>query len=161
MVSTLGARESNAGDEFHNLWAARRAVRLLEPKSGLCRVVMEGVSPVDADSLEDIEDLLLGVDSDVYRGFVLKNPREEVIKKLCIRLDSRMLMTSRSHRRVTVQPPSGIVEFELKGFDREASTAHLQQVFPKADAESGALFHANTNGNPRVQYYLLDTHRIA
>jgi hypothetical protein len=73
----------------------------------------------------------------------------------------RVLMTSRSHRRATLQPPSGIVEFELKGFDREASTAHLQQVFPNADAESGVLFHAHTNGNPRVQYYLLDKAQTA
>ncbi len=68
----------------------------------------------------------------------------------------RLLMTSRSHRRVTLKPPSRIVEFELKGFDWEASTAHLQQVFPNFDVKSGALFHDHTNGNPRVQYYLLD-----
>ena len=73
----------------------------------------------------------------------------------------RLLMTSRSHRRATLQTPSGIVEFELKGFDREASTAYLQQVFPNADTESGALFHAHTNGNPRVQYYLLDKAQTA
>jgi hypothetical protein len=68
----------------------------------------------------------------------------------------RLLMTSRSHRRATLKPPSRIVEFELKGFDEEASTAHLQQIFPNVDIKSGALFHDHTNGNPRVQYYLLD-----
>jgi hypothetical protein len=41
-----GARESNAGDDFHVLWAARRALRLLDLRSGLQRVVMEGVTPL-------------------------------------------------------------------------------------------------------------------
>jgi integrase len=35
---TSRARESNGGDDFHVLWAARRALRLLDPHSGnLCR----------------------------------------------------------------------------------------------------------------------------
>jgi hypothetical protein len=33
-----GARESDAGDDFHVLWAAGRAIRLLDPRSGLQRV---------------------------------------------------------------------------------------------------------------------------
>lgn len=68
MVSTPGARESNAGDEFHVLWAARQAVQLLDPRSGLCQVVVEGVSADDAESLESNEDLFLGVDLSEYYG---------------------------------------------------------------------------------------------
>ncbi|MCT7963022.1 DUF4297 domain-containing protein [Laspinema sp. D1] len=64
--STPGARESNAGDEFHILWAARRAVQLLNPRSGLQRVVMEGVSQEDTSKIE--EGLLLGVDLSEYYG---------------------------------------------------------------------------------------------
>jgi hypothetical protein len=64
--STPGARESNAGDEFHVLWAARRAVQLLNPRSGLQRVFMEGVSQEDASEIDD--DLFLGVDLSEYYG---------------------------------------------------------------------------------------------
>ncbi|MGA9768583.1 MAG: hypothetical protein WBV94_06060 [Blastocatellia bacterium] len=69
---------------------------------------------------------------------------------------SRLLMTSRSHRRQTLQPPSDVVECELTGFDSQASTEHLRMVFPVADSASGEIFHDRTGGNPRVQYYLLD-----
>ncbi|MFN8515175.1 MAG: hypothetical protein U0841_21845 [Chloroflexia bacterium] len=47
-----GARESNAGDAFHVLWAARRAVQLLAPHAKLRRVVMEG-DPADGVAVED------------------------------------------------------------------------------------------------------------
>ncbi|MCL1474433.1 hypothetical protein [Argonema antarcticum] len=73
----------------------------------------------------------------------------------------RLLMTSRSHRRATLQPPPGIIEFELQGFNRDASTNHLGQVFPNVDPQNSVLFHNHTNGNPRVQYYLLDKAKTA
>jgi hypothetical protein len=60
-----GARESNAGDDFHVLWAARRALRLLDPRSDLQRVVMEGVTPLET---VDQEDGFLGVDLAEYFG---------------------------------------------------------------------------------------------
>lgn len=69
---------------------------------------------------------------------------------------SRLLMTSRSHRRMTLQPPADVNEYELTGFDQQASTEHLRKVFPEADNAAGAAFHERTDGNPRVQYYLLD-----
>jgi hypothetical protein len=69
---------------------------------------------------------------------------------------SRLLMTSRSHRRITLQPPADVNEYELTGFDQQASTEHLRTVFPDADDASGEVFHERTGGNPRVQYYLLD-----
>jgi hypothetical protein len=68
----------------------------------------------------------------------------------------RLLMTSRSHRRLTLKPSSEVTEHELQGFDKEASTAYLRHFYPDADNVSGAVFHERTNGNPRVQYYLLN-----
>lgn len=65
-LPTPGARESNAGDRFHVLWAARRAVQLLNPRSGLQLVKMEGVSQVDASEIDD--DFFLGVDLSEYYG---------------------------------------------------------------------------------------------
>ena len=138
---TPGARESNAGDRFHVLWAARRAVQLLNPRSDLQRVFMEGLSPVDVSANEIDDDFFLGVDlseyyagekfetasrielsqlkystrhpnkawttsrlcaakntqgtdsvirrlADIFKGFRTHHSREDVLKKLCIRLVS-------------------------------------------------------------------------
>jgi hypothetical protein len=39
----LGAPASNAGDAFHETWALREALRLLDPASGLTALYVEGV----------------------------------------------------------------------------------------------------------------------
>ena len=41
---------SRDGDQFHYLWAARRCLRLLSPKSGLVAVSIEGISAADKGS---------------------------------------------------------------------------------------------------------------
>jgi hypothetical protein len=43
MAEVLGAPASLAGDDFHELWALRHALRLLNPQTDLISVVMEGV----------------------------------------------------------------------------------------------------------------------
>jgi len=69
-------------------------------------------------------------------------------------------MTLRSHRRATLKPHSGIVEFEL-----EVLIGKHQQLtysrFPNADAEKRCIVPCPHNGNPRVQYYLLDKAQTA
>lgn len=65
---SAAARESNAGDDFHILWAMRRAVRLLEPSSDLRRVLVEKVSPQDELRQRTDKDLFLGVDLSEYFG---------------------------------------------------------------------------------------------
>lgn len=57
-----GARESNAGDEFHIIWTARRAIRLLDPNSALEAITVEGLAAADTTS----DDLVLGVDLAEY-----------------------------------------------------------------------------------------------
>lgn len=37
-----GARGSNAGDDFHELWALRKALALLDPDTDLVAVAVEG-----------------------------------------------------------------------------------------------------------------------
>jgi hypothetical protein len=59
-----GARESGAGDQFHVLWAARKAVALLSHPE-LRRVVLEGLTPPEA--IADPHELL-GVDLSEYFG---------------------------------------------------------------------------------------------
>ena len=42
-----GARESNAGDEFHILWGVSLCLQMIRPDSPLHRIVLEDVSPTD------------------------------------------------------------------------------------------------------------------
>ena len=66
-VDYRGARGSNTGDEFHELWAVRNALRMLDPCSGLTAISVEGVpSGRDNDSYWDGVDctLLFGGESE-------------------------------------------------------------------------------------------------
>jgi hypothetical protein len=58
-------RESRAGDDFHLLWAARRALALVDPRSDLRLVRLEGLTPADA---AEEDDRFLGVDLSEYYG---------------------------------------------------------------------------------------------
>lgn len=59
------ARGSNAGDEFHELWAVRKALSLLDRQTGLSAIYLEGVSP-EADATE--QNTWAGVDCGLYYG---------------------------------------------------------------------------------------------
>jgi len=60
-----GARGSNAGDEFHELWAVRKALALLERRTGLSAVSLEGVDPQGEAGTETT---WAGVDCALYYG---------------------------------------------------------------------------------------------
>lgn len=66
-LGTPGAIESNAGDDYHVLWACRQALRLLEFDNDLSMVRVEGVSHADELSVLD-PDSFLGVDLTEYYG---------------------------------------------------------------------------------------------
>lgn len=77
MVSTsdngfLGARASNAGDDFHETWALRKALELLDPRSDLVKLTVEGV---DAPSNNRRWD---GVDCALYYGKKENGPFDHV-----------------------------------------------------------------------------------
>ena len=61
----MGARESSAGDEFHLLWAARRATELLDRSATLDRLFVEKLADEDDP---DGDDRLLTADVVEYRG---------------------------------------------------------------------------------------------
>ena len=77
---TSGARESNAGDDFHFLWASRRVVALLDPAVGPTRVRIEGLTELDdPDSSDDY----LGADLvEYYGGHDFKSSDSVVISQL-------------------------------------------------------------------------------
>jgi hypothetical protein len=81
-LGTPGAIESNAGDDYHILWACRRALLLLEPQSGLSLVHVEGVSRDDESAEADL-DAFLGVDlTEYYGGTSIANASRVVFSQL-------------------------------------------------------------------------------
>lgn len=66
MSDFRGARGSNTGDDFHELWAARHAIRLLDDRDPLQALTVEGIAPSDeAGSSPSTWD---GVDCALYEG---------------------------------------------------------------------------------------------
>jgi hypothetical protein len=59
-----GARGSNAGDDFHELWALRRCLNLLRPDADLSGLTVEGLSAEDEHGTP--ADTWDGVDSALY-----------------------------------------------------------------------------------------------
>lgn len=73
-------RESRAGDDFHYLWAARRALLLVDPTSKLKVVRLEGLSPTDA---HEQDERYLGVDLvEYYGGEDVRSATQVVISQL-------------------------------------------------------------------------------
>lgn len=61
-----GKRGSNAGDDYHELWAARRALELITPGADLVQLTVEGVRADDAADMDDA--IWDGVDAAFYFG---------------------------------------------------------------------------------------------
>ena len=68
-----GAAESNAGDEFHILWACQKALEMLNPQTTLRGIVVEGVSKDDSED----EDQFLVADLTEY--YSLKEIKESSV----------------------------------------------------------------------------------
>lgn len=82
LLGTPGAIESNAGDDYHILWACRSSLRLLEPDSGMSLVRVEGVSREDETAASD-PDAFLGVDlTEYYGGTSIANATRVVFSQL-------------------------------------------------------------------------------
>ena len=61
-----GARGSNVGDDFHELWALRQALALLDPTEDLGAVTVEGLRAEDEKGKP--ADTWDGVDCTLYYG---------------------------------------------------------------------------------------------
>lgn len=55
MSDSMLVRASRDGDQFHYLWAARRALRLLKPQSGLVAVTIEGASTTELQAAGTVD----------------------------------------------------------------------------------------------------------
>jgi hypothetical protein len=70
------APESNAGDDFHVLWAVRKSVELINFKEdGLKALTLEGAAVEDAKKVDPDGDRLLGVDLGEYFGEKISSMR--------------------------------------------------------------------------------------
>ncbi len=72
----MGAPASNAGDEFHELWALREALRLLEPSTTLSGVQLEGVRTESPSNSEGPQ--WDGVDCTLYFGGITVESAEQI-----------------------------------------------------------------------------------
>lgn len=68
LKKATGARESSAGDDFHLLWAGRKALELLLPDATLKALGIEGPSKEEAEYLDPEGDKFLAVDLAEYLG---------------------------------------------------------------------------------------------
>ena len=73
--SFLGARASNAGDAFHEIWALRKALELLDPESDLVLLTVEGVGNPSKTTDNTQWD---GVDCALYYGETEDGPFDRV-----------------------------------------------------------------------------------
>ena len=65
--NNAGAVASNAGDDFHLIWACKKILKILEPNSQLTAVSVEG--PSWSDSIQDIDETkLYSIDLAEYYG---------------------------------------------------------------------------------------------
>lgn len=78
-IDFRGARGSNAGDDFHELWALRQALTLLDTTSDLHGIVLEGLTRGDETAAP--RDTWEGVDCIFYFG-ALDAPERIVIDQL-------------------------------------------------------------------------------
>ena len=67
-----GKRGSNAGDDYHELWAIRRSLELLQPGTALRAVTVEGVLASDEAGVDAA--LWDGVDAACYYGAEAESP---------------------------------------------------------------------------------------
>jgi hypothetical protein len=75
-------RYRNDGDDFHVLWTARRALRLLDPTSDLVGVSVEGVHGRELDGSELTAGLLVVDTAEYYGSLDLRQARQVVFYQL-------------------------------------------------------------------------------
>ena len=77
------AFESNAGDDFHLQWAARKALGMLHPRSTLMGLGLDQVHPEDVGLVEHGGDSLLGIDlAEYYDGGSFNSAKKVVHTQL-------------------------------------------------------------------------------
>ena len=133
MSNSMLVRASRDGDQFHYLWAARRALRLLASQSGLVAITIEGASTAElqtAGTVEAGEELI-----DIAEYYA-----STAIEKATL---VRYIQLKHSTLRVSdVWQPSGL-EHTIKGFAERYAT--LQRKLPAEPLHEKLEFWFITN----------------
>ena len=74
-IDFLGARASNAGDAFHEIWAMRKALELLDPESRLVCLTVEGIPAASSGENNRSWD---GVDCALFYGESEEDPFDRI-----------------------------------------------------------------------------------
>ena len=78
-----GARESSAGDDFHLLWASRKALQLLSPNTQMKALSVEGPDRKEAEIIDPEGDKLLAIDlAEYYGGGDFSSAKKVVLSQL-------------------------------------------------------------------------------
>jgi hypothetical protein len=83
------------------------------------------------------------------RGFV------DALWRLKLPNDATLVVTARTHRLDLLSAPEHLTSIQLRGFDPATSAAYVRRQYPDADHAACAAFHDRTDGNPRMQFYVL------
>jgi hypothetical protein len=70
-----------------------------------------------------------------------------------------LVVTSRSHRLITLNLPEDYIDILLTPFDYQETKSNLSFYFPEISVKEIQEFHKLTSGIPRVQTYALDLKR--
>jgi hypothetical protein len=76
--------------------------------------------------------------------------------QLKVPVGAGLVATARTARLDLLAAPADTERLRLRGFDQAESATHFRQSFPEADDEAAREFHERSEGNPRVQTYVLD-----
>jgi hypothetical protein len=80
--TTSGALASNAGDQFHFVYVARKMLNMLNPRNRLNLITVEGVSRKDATASESVSDFLAVDVAEYYGGRSLAEAERVVVSQL-------------------------------------------------------------------------------
>jgi len=133
MSESMLVRASRDGDQFHYLWAARRALQLLAPQSGLVAITIEGAATTEFPGGEQVEvgEQLIDI-AEYYGSTELKSAtriRYMQLKHSTLQVDE-------------VWQPSGL-EKTIRGFAERY--AALQQKLPGVPLNERLEFWFVTN----------------
>lgn len=133
MSDNMKVRASRDGDQFHYLWAARRALQLLMPQSGLAAITIEGPSPSEFPAVGAVEAGEELIDIAEYFG------SQGMEKATLVRY---MQLKHSTLDATEAWPPSGL-EKTIRGFaERYAS---LEKLYPGGHLEERLQFWFVTN----------------
>ncbi|WP_148275876.1 P-loop NTPase family protein [Thermacetogenium phaeum] len=177
-----GARESSAGDDFQLLWAARKALSLLDPATELMALNIEGPDKDETELLDPDGDKLLAVDLAEYFGgerfdtadnvvlsqlkYSTRNPGKEwTAARLCEGKDStgrgsviRRLADAFERYYGVYGPEAVIRKLKLKLVSNRPTSERLESAL---DAAQGLLYeHPSTFRTETVLEHLAEEERV-